>query len=64
MGIRRRIANPLGDRPIGTSATFGWRSEVELRESIQHDRNRFVAVAERSFVIGYEALIAAAEITP
>jgi hypothetical protein len=57
-------ATPLGDKLIGTTPTFGWRDEVEVREAIQYERNQFVAIAERSVVVGYEALIGTAEITP
>jgi hypothetical protein len=56
-------STPLGDTLIGTSATYGWRGEVVVREAIQHQRNQFVAIAERSVIVGYEALIGAAEIT-
>jgi hypothetical protein len=54
---------PLGDTLIGTSATYGWRGELVVREAIQHQRNQFVAIAERSVIVGYEALIGAAQIT-
>ncbi|MGV0645062.1 hypothetical protein ABQE44_16865 [Mycolicibacterium sp. XJ2546] len=57
-------ATPLGDTVIGTSLTYGWRGEVTVREAIQYQRNQFVAIAERSVIVGYEALIGAAEITP
>lgn len=57
-------ATPLGDTLIATSPTYGWRDEVQVREVIQHERNQFVAIAERSVIVGYEALIGAAEITP
>lgn len=57
-------ATPLGDKLIGTtSATYGWRGEVVVREAIQHQRNQFVAIAKRSVIVGDEALIGAAEIT-
>lgn len=57
-------ATPLGNTLIGTSPTYGWRGEVEVREAIQYERNQFVAIAECSVIVGYEALIGAAEITP
>jgi hypothetical protein len=57
-------ATPLGDILIGTSPTFGWRGPVEVREAIQYELNQFVAIAERSVVVGYEVAIGAAEITP
>jgi hypothetical protein len=56
-------ATPLGDSLIGTSPTYGWRDEVTVREAIEYTRNEFVAIAERSVVVGYEAIIGAAEIT-
>ena len=57
-------ATPLGDTLIATSPTFGWRDEaVAVRETIRHELNLFVAIAERAVLIAYEALIGAAEIT-
>ncbi|AQA05023.1 hypothetical protein BVC93_24395 [Mycobacterium sp. MS1601] len=57
-------ADTLGDRIIGTSPTYGWRDEIEVRESMQHTHNQFIAIAERSSVIGYENVVGAAVITP
>ena len=57
-------AAPLGDNLIGTSPTYGWRDEVEVREATQYERNQFVVIAERNSIVGYEAIIGAAEITP
>lgn len=48
---------------VATSPTFGWRDEVQIRDTIKHDHNQFVAIAERSVVVGYEAALAAATIT-
>lgn len=56
-------ADPLGNKLIGTSVTYGWRSDVEVREAIEYRHNEFVAIAERSVIVGYETLVAAAEIT-
>lgn len=56
-------AAPLGDKLIGTSPTYGWRDEVAVREVIQYEQNQFVAIAERSVIVAYEALIGAAVIT-
>lgn len=56
-------ATPLGDTLIATTATYGWRGEIEVREAIDYERNQFVAIAERSIVVGYEAVLGAAEIT-
>ncbi|GAB2671972.1 hypothetical protein GCM10027169_37220 [Gordonia jinhuaensis] len=54
----------LGDTIVGTSPTFGWRNTVEVRETIEAKFNQFVAVAERSVVVGYEKSIGAATLTP
>lgn len=53
----------LGDTLVATSQTFGWRTEAIVREATKPEANRFYAHAERSLVLGYEALIGAAEIT-
>lgn len=57
-------ATPLGDSLIGTSATYGWRDQVSVRDALQPWRNQFIAIAERSVLVGYEAVIGAVEITP
>ncbi|BBY67760.1 hypothetical protein [Mycolicibacterium helvum] len=54
----------LGDTLVATSQPFGWRSEVQLRDAIDAHNNTFIAVAERSAVIGYEKLVGAATVTP
>lgn len=53
----------LGSTIVGTSPTFGWRDQPVLREAVEARYNQFVAVAERSVVIGYEKTVAAATIT-
>ncbi|AXN53286.1 major capsid pentamer protein [Mycobacterium phage Thonko] len=53
----------LDDLIVATSPTFGWRSEPAVREALDERHNQFVAVAERSVVIGYEAIVAAVQIT-
>lgn len=50
----------LGDTIVGTSPTFGWRNNAEIRETIEKRYNQFVSIAERSVVIGYEKSIGAA----
>ena len=50
-------ASTLGNRLIGTTATYGWRDEITVREAFQYERNQFVAIAERSVIVGYEAVI-------
>lgn len=54
----------LGNTIVGTSPTFGWRNAVEVRETIEATSNQFVAIAERSVVVGYEKSIGAATLTP
>lgn len=53
----------LDDTIVATSPTYGWRDAVEVRESLDFQRNRFVVVAERSVVIGYEHCVGAATVT-
>jgi hypothetical protein len=54
----------LGDTLVATSPTFGWRSATTVRETIKYEHNEFVAIAERSVVVGYEAAVGAATIAP
>jgi hypothetical protein len=56
-------ATPLGDTLIATSPTYGWRSEVASREALRASATEFVAIVERSVVVGYEAAVAAVTIT-
>ncbi|BBB42860.1 hypothetical protein [Mycobacteroides abscessus] len=53
----------LGAKLIATSPTYGWRGPVELRDAPSLQHNEFKAIAERSLVVGYEALIGAVNIT-
>lgn len=53
----------LADTIVATSLTFGWRGEVALRDAPDLQHNRFVAIAERSVVVGYEALIGAVTVS-
>lgn len=53
----------LGDTLVATSPVFGWRGPVSRREATKHTTNQFVALAERSVLIGYESAIAAAEVS-
>ncbi|MGU3501897.1 hypothetical protein [Mycobacterium sp. C31M] len=46
----------FGNRLIGTTATYGWRTPVEVRESLQYQRNQYFAIAERSVIVAYEAV--------
>jgi hypothetical protein len=56
----------LGRTMVATSAPLlGWRDEVQIRTAIdQRHNNVFVAIAERSVLVTYEALVAAVEIAP
>ncbi|WP_445168773.1 hypothetical protein ACTXG7_05270 [Mycolicibacterium sp. Dal123E01] len=49
---------------VVTSALFGWRDEVQVRTTLDERHNIYAAVAERSVVIGVEAVIAAAQVVP
>lgn len=53
----------LGDTLVATSQVYGWRGEVQTAESIEEKHNYFVAVAERSVLLGYEKLVAAVKIS-
>lgn len=53
----------LADTLVATSPTFGYRGEPKVVGAERLEWNRFIAVAERSLVVGYEAAIGAAEIT-
>jgi hypothetical protein len=50
----------LTDTLVATTPTFGWRTPVEIREAFDPASNTFYAMAERSVLVGYERLIAAA----
>lgn len=52
----------LGTKVVVTTKPYGWRGPVEHNDVIKHDTNQYIAVAERSLVIGYEAVLAAAVI--
>lgn len=47
---------------VGTTQTFGWRSAPTVREADDVETGTFVAIAERSVVVGYEAAVGYAEI--
>lgn len=47
-----------------TSAPYGWRDEPQVRTAIDERANTFAAVAERTVLVGYEALVAAVQIVP
>lgn len=47
---------------VATSQPYGWRSEVQVRTASDEHANSFIAIAERSVVVGYERFIGAVEI--
>ncbi|MDF3281682.1 hypothetical protein P3L18_08275 [Gordonia sp. N1V] len=53
----------LGKALIATSPTYGWRDEVAVRETISAENNEFIAIAERSVVVGWETAVATAWLT-
>ncbi|WAB09189.1 major capsid pentamer protein [Gordonia phage LittleMunchkin] len=53
----------LGTTLVATSPVFGWRDSEVLRDTVEARYNQYIAVAERSVVIGYETAVAAATLT-
>ena len=53
----------LDDKLVATSPTFGWRSPVVLRTAEKLEWNRFHAIAERSVLVGCEAVLGAVDVT-
>jgi len=52
---------------VVTSKPYGWRDEPTTKAALSDDpkrRNLYAAVTERTVAIGYEAVIAAAQIAP
>lgn len=50
---------------VATSAPlFGWRDAAQVRTAMDERHNIFAAVAERTVLVGYEAVIAAVTVTP
>ncbi|OBF42823.1 hypothetical protein A5719_10290 [Mycolicibacterium peregrinum] len=54
----------LENHIVATSQPYGWRDEPVVRTAIDQGANTFAAVAERTVLVGYEALVAAVEIVP
>ncbi|SIJ61804.1 gp13 protein [Mycobacteroides abscessus subsp. bolletii] len=54
----------LEDTIVATSQPYGWRDEPQVRTAIDERANIFAAVAERTVLVGYEALVAAVGIVP
>lgn len=60
-GYRAGLAGTI----VATSAPlFGWRDVPQVRTALDERHNLYVAVAERSVLVGYEAVVAAVEVTP
>lgn len=47
----------LGDVLVVTTRPYGWRSGVTIAPVVDHQHNRMYAVAERTLVLGYEAVL-------
>jgi hypothetical protein len=55
----------LGATMVATSAPLlGWRDAAQVRTAMDERHNVYAAVAERSVLVGYEAAIGAATVTP
>lgn len=52
----------LGDTLVASSPTFGWRTEPVVRTAEKPEIRKFTAIAERSLLVAYEALVGAASI--
>jgi hypothetical protein len=53
----------LADTLVATSQVFGWRDAPQIRETVEAKFNQFVAIAERSFAVGYESVVGAVDVT-
>lgn len=53
----------LGANLVATSQPFGYRTETAVRTAFDERHNIFAAVAERSVLVGYEAVLAVVTIT-
>lgn len=53
----------LVDNIVATSQVFGWRDSPTVRTTIEPRYNQFVAIAERTFAVGYESLVGAVNVT-
>lgn len=49
---------------VATSPVFGLRSEVMVTAALDEVHDRYIAIAERTFVVGYEKLVAAVTFGP
>jgi hypothetical protein len=55
-------ADPLGDTIVATTQLFGWRGPMAVRDAIKLELNQYIAIAERSMAIAYEAAVAAVKV--
>jgi len=46
-----------------TSKLYGWRNPSQMLTTVEQKFNQYVAVAERSFCVGYESLVGSAVVT-
>lgn len=53
----------LTNRLVLTSPVLGWRSDLESNEALKLQYNQFIAVAERSVLLGYEKIVATVTIS-
>lgn len=53
----------LGDTLVATSPVYGWRGAVKQYEYVTVAANNFIAISERSVVLGYEDAITAVTVT-
>lgn len=53
----------LEDTIVGTSPTFGWRNQPVVRDAFKPENNRYFAIAERSVLVGFEALVGAVTVS-
>ena len=53
----------LTNRLVLTSPVQGWRSDLESNEALKLQYNQFIAVAERSVLLGYEKIVATVTIS-
>jgi hypothetical protein len=54
----------LGDTLVATTEPIGWRSDVTVNTVEDHQHNRVYSVAERTVVVGYEAVLLGVNVTP
>lgn len=52
----------LGYNLIATTQPVGWRGPLSVRDAYKYELNQYVAVAERSLLVAYEAVLASVQI--